>query len=167
MIIKALNIAAEAHRNQERKGTQLPYIIHPVSVCFMVAKYKTSKRAEELQVAALLHDVIEDTNLTFIDIATEFTPLVATLVQELTSDELEIKEIGKSAYLKKKMVAMSSYGLVLKLLDRLVNIMDRPSAKYVEDTKELLHHIEHNRKLTGTQRNIIEDLRMALSNSGF
>ncbi len=158
MVVKALNIAAEAHRGQERKGTQLPYIIHPVTVSYLLLKYKVSKKIEDLMCATILHDTIEDTNITFLNIAEEFSPLTATLVQELTSDVAEITRIGKLEYLKKKMVGMSSYGLVLKLLDRLANVMDAPTEQTKIDTKQLMLHIQYNRKLSGTHRNIITDI---------
>ena len=158
MIIKALNIAAEAHRNQERRGTKLPYIIHPVTVSFLLAKYKTSKYLEELSCASILHDCIEDTTLTFDDINNSFGPMVASLVFELTSDTDIIKEVGKNRYLMTKMTGMSSYGLTLKLCDRLANIMDGPSDQYQIDTTNLVKHIRKNRKLTKTQKRIIKDI---------
>lgn len=158
MVVKALNLAAEGHLGQERKGTGLPYIVHPVTVSYLLLKYKVSKKIEDLMCATILHDAIEDTSITFVDIAKEFSPLTATLVQELTSDQEEIKLIGKLEYLKKKMVAMSSYGLVLKLLDRLANVMDMPTEQTKKDTIELLDHITRNRKLSGTHHRIINDI---------
>lgn len=158
MVIKALDLAAEAHRGQERKGTGLPYIVHPITVSYLLLKYKISKKIEDLMCATILHDTIEDTGITFLDIATQFSPLTATLVQELTSDLEEIKLIGKLEYLKKKMVSMSSYGLVLKLLDRLANVMDMPTEKTRKDTIELLNCIVDNRKLSGTHYRIINDI---------
>ena len=63
-----------------------------------------------------MHDTLEDTPCSYIEIETEFGPLVASVVMELTSDEEAIKKIGKNEYLKEKMLNMSKYALTLKLV---------------------------------------------------
>jgi (p)ppGpp synthase/HD superfamily hydrolase len=73
-------------------------------VSYLVASYKKSKHLEELIVASMLHDTIEDTDATFIEIATTFTPLVASLVLELSNDSEQIKTMGKLEYQKKKLL---------------------------------------------------------------
>ena len=65
-IDRALSLSATAHRHQERKGSQVPYIIHPVHVAILLLRHDFP---EEVIVAALLHDVVEDTTLTIEDIA--------------------------------------------------------------------------------------------------
>lgn len=158
MIYKAIKFAEAKHDGQVRKGSNLPYVTHPINVSYLLAKFKQSKNLEELMVAAILHDTIEDTNTTFIEIATEFSPLVASLVLELTSDEKEIKRVGKREYLKKKMIGISNYGLVLKLVDRLSNIMDKPWKKYIEETEEIMAYISEKRTLTKTQTAIVAEI---------
>jgi len=60
--------------------------------------------------AALLHDTVEDCeNISLQEIAENFGYYVAALVDELTSNESEIKKIGKTDYLKNKMTNISSY----------------------------------------------------------
>lgn len=54
---RAILLAAEAHEGQPRKGTPIPYITHPVAVAALVARYGGN---EDQQIAALLHDVLED-----------------------------------------------------------------------------------------------------------
>lgn len=163
MLIKALHFAATKHQDQTRKCSGLPYVIHPIIVSFLLAKYKISKNLEELQVAALLHDTLEDTEANFIELATEFSPMVASLVLELTSDSEEIKRLGKNGYFKIKLLGMSKYALTLKLVDRLSNIMDEPSLQYSTDTLELIKHIENNRILTKTQENICNEIKHILT----
>lgn len=158
LIRKAIKFAAEKHKGQERRENKLPYIIHPVEVAFIISKYKSSKRLDELMAAAILHDTLEDTETNFIEISTEFTPLVASLVLELTSDMNEIEIMGKNQYLMKKMVGMSNYALLLKLADRFANISDNPTEKYKQDTKDMLTHIQNNRILTNSQISIIEEI---------
>ena len=155
MLIEAIKFASEKHKGQVRRGTGLPYITHPMVVSFLVQKYKESKRIEELMVAALLHDTLEDTDTNFVEIATLFSPMVAGIVLELTSDEEEIKRVGKNVYLIKKMLGMSNYALTIKLADRLSNVMDEPSEKYKKDTKTMIGEITKGRILTISQQEII------------
>lgn len=161
LVAKALHFAATKHKKQKRKGSGLPYIVHPVLVMYLLTKYKgNSKNVEALICAALLHDTIEDTDCTYAELEREFGPLVASLVMELTSDEEEIERIGKTAYLKKKLVGMSSYAFTLKLLDRLANVSDNPSDKYLESTLEILKHVNKNREyISDLQYRIMEDIR--------
>lgn len=77
LLDKAINYAVEAHRNTERKGKGLPYIIHPLEAVAIVATITTD---QEMLAAAALHDVVEDTEATEEDIRTEFGDRVARLV---------------------------------------------------------------------------------------
>lgn len=158
MTLKALLFAIERHEGQTRRGTNLPYITHPIAVSYLVAQFKRSKHLPELVAAAILHDVLEDTPTTFIELAERFTPLVASLVLELTSDQDEIDRIGKVEYLKAKMAGMSSYALTIKLADRLHNVSDRPTAKMVRDTLEILAHLRAIRRLTKSQEILSEQI---------
>lgn len=58
-IEKALRIAVEAHKDQTRKGDGSPYIVHPLMVAFKLQKYNFP---DAVIVAALTHDVLEDTD---------------------------------------------------------------------------------------------------------
>jgi (p)ppGpp synthase/HD superfamily hydrolase len=160
LIIKALQFAAERHQGQIRKVSGLPYVTHPIIVSELLRKYKTSKVLSQLIVAALLHDVLEDTDTTLTEISNKFGSMVAGLVLELTSDKEEIQKIGKNKYLKKKMLSMTSYALVIKLVDRLSNILDKPTQNYCKDTLGLISYIERKRKiLSKTHKKIIKDIR--------
>lgn len=53
----ALKVASKAHRNQTRKGTDIPYISHPVAAAMIVSEYTTD---ENTVVACILHDILED-----------------------------------------------------------------------------------------------------------
>lgn len=53
----ALKVASKAHRNQTRKGTDIPYISHPVAAAMIVSEYTTD---ESTVVACILHDILED-----------------------------------------------------------------------------------------------------------
>ena len=81
IITAAKMLAGEAHKGQTRKYSGLPYIIHPVEVATIVEE---AGGTDEMIAAALLHDVIEDTEFTYEDIAEKTSPKVADLVQGLT-----------------------------------------------------------------------------------
>jgi (p)ppGpp synthase/HD superfamily hydrolase len=74
---QALNLAARAHQGQTRKGTPIPYIVHPVAVAGLVARYGGD---EDQQIAALLHDVLEDGGLGYQREIAGFGPRVLDIV---------------------------------------------------------------------------------------
>jgi (p)ppGpp synthase/HD superfamily hydrolase len=158
LVLKAMQFAEKAHHGQKRKGSGVPYFYHPVTVAIIVASFKHSKHLTEILCAAILHDCLEDTALTFEKIAKEFTSLVAGLVQELTNDEAEIARVGKLEYHKKKLVGISSYALYIKLADRLHNVSDQPSEKMVVETIVLMEHLRKSRKLTKAQKAMVAEV---------
>jgi GTP pyrophosphokinase len=167
---QALDYATKAHAGQTRSGGE-PYIGHPVRVAQTIEKYKKSHNIDALIAAAYLHDTIEDTDTTHEALQDLFGGLVASLVLELTSDLEQIKKVGKKEYLAKKMAHdMSSYGLVIKLADRLDNVQDIATAKsqewrqrYKAETEHILDYIEKNRVLSGTHKKLIDLIRHKLS----
>lgn len=78
---RALLFAFRAHGGQERKYTGEPYITHPITVANIV---KTVDHTPEMVAAALLHDTVEDTNVTLTEIRAEFGEEVSRLVFWLT-----------------------------------------------------------------------------------
>jgi len=169
-ILRAIEFATIKHQGQKRRGTGADYIVHPIIVSELLRQYKSSKHINTLIIASILHDTLEDTKTDFVELATVFSPMVAGLVLELTSDTNEIdrlkKELGKdkakNAYMQRKLLGMSSYALVIKLVDRLSNIMDKPTSKYLVDTKELLVWLKDNRKLSKTQNRIVDDIMIEI-----
>lgn len=159
-LVKAFQFAAQKHKGQERRGSGLPYVIHPIIVSHLISKYKgDSTHIEDLQIAALLHDTLEDTDATYHEIEREFGPLVASIVMELTSDTEMIKKMGKNEYLIQKMILMSKYAFVLKLVDRFSNIVDEPGEAYVKKTLLMMSRLKDEREdLTDTQYEIILDI---------
>jgi (p)ppGpp synthase/HD superfamily hydrolase len=149
MFEKALEFAIKMHKGQKRKGTNMPYYRHPISVAENIEEIKKSKNLELLMTAALLHDTVEDCpGVTIQQIAEKFGYYVAALVDELTSDKKQIEKIGKTEYLKQKMEKLSSYGLVIKLADRRHNVEDmtgtpkRFQKAYTKETLAILDHLE-------------------------
>ena len=123
MIMRAFKLADQAHAGQKRKSGE-DYIIHPVAVASILAKYRMDT---ETICAALLHDVIEDTDTTHEDVASMFNPKVADLVEGVTKIgkiDYQSKEESQAEYIRKMVMAMSKdiRVILIKLVDRLHNM---------------------------------------------
>lgn len=167
MYQKALEFATLKHKGQVRFDGS-PYINHPIRVASNVRKFKKSKSLEILEVAAIIHDTLEDTDTTFDELVELFGVHVAYLVLEVTINEEMKKRLGKTTYLELEMRGMSSYGLVIKLCDRLDNVSDLDNAspsfrvKYVKETLEILNYVFLNRNLTRTHLDIIKSINRVI-----
>ncbi len=157
---KAIAFANKKHEGQERRVSQLPYIVHSIMVMSFVLKYKESGNIDNLCAAAVLHDVEEDCGVTHNELAKEFNESIARLVDELTNDEDEIRRIGKRRYLDRKLVKLSSYALVIKLADILVNTTDSPR---LEAVRRMVGHCKtlldkRGERLSSTHRRLIAEI---------
>lgn len=143
MIEKAYHIASEAHKDQKRKSGE-PYIIHPLCVAIILAELEMDK---ETIVAGILHDVVEDTVMTADEIAKEFSPEVALLVEGVTKltklnfsqDKLELQ----AENLRKMFLAMAKdiRVIIIKLADRLHNLRTmqyQSPQKQIEKSRETM-----------------------------
>ena len=122
-VVRAYQTAEAAHAGQTRRSGE-PYIIHPVGVAEILAELGMDTPTI---VAALLHDVVEDTGLTLEDVAAEFGDEAAALVDGVTKlDRISVssKEEQQAESLRKMLIAMASdfRVLVIKLADRLHNM---------------------------------------------
>ncbi len=78
-------MAAQLHRGQRRKTDDIPYVSHPYAVAWIVSHYTDD---EDIIIAALLHDVLEDVSgYTSQQMTEDFGPQVTTLVQQVTEPE--------------------------------------------------------------------------------
>ena len=78
MIDLAIEVAVRAHQNQVRKGTDIPYITHPMDVGIILAK---AGCPDEIIVAGILHDTVEDTAVTLDNIREEFGENIVSIVE--------------------------------------------------------------------------------------
>ncbi len=84
LIHKAIEFAAIRHKDQKRKGTELPYIVHPMEVMQIL----TENGCDEIViVAGILHDTIEDTETTYDDILENFGKEIADIVASESEDK--------------------------------------------------------------------------------
>jgi hypothetical protein len=91
---KAICVAAEAHKGQKRKGSGIPYIFHPLGVGAILAENGCSM---EVITAGILHDTVEDTDLTLSDIENMFGKEVATAISKPTVSLIVLFHIRTAA----------------------------------------------------------------------
>lgn len=122
-IIRAYHFAEQAHEGQMRRSGD-PYITHPLAVCKILADMHMDPQS---LMAALLHDVIEDTGVTKDDLAETFDPVVAELVDgvsKIGAIKFESKAVQQAENLRKMVLAMTKdiRVILVKLADRLHNM---------------------------------------------
>jgi len=123
MVSRAYECAKSAHEGQFRRSGE-PYIIHPLAVAKILAGLHMD---HETLMAAMLHDVIEDTNTTKEDLAAEFGGPVSELVDgvsKLTQIEFKTKAEAQASNFQKMALAMAKdiRVILVKLADRLHNM---------------------------------------------
>ena len=98
-LAEALAFALAAHGGQTRKGSQVPYVSHLLQVSGLVLEYGGDL---EQAVAALLHDVVEDTPATLAEVAAGFGPGVAGIVADCTDTQADETPEHKRPWLARK-----------------------------------------------------------------
>ena len=168
----ALEYSKVAHKTQFRKSGE-PYIIHPILVAAIVASITDD---ESMAIAALLHDVVEDTETTIEDVSSLFGKDVAHLVEGLTKiDHIRDAELIPSSSNEKLVVSALSFRkmllasiedvkvLVVKLCDRLHNMLtldalpEHKQQRIAEETLVVYAPISHRLGISFL-KNILEDL---------
>jgi len=171
-LLKALEYSKEAHKTQIRKSGE-PYIIHPILVASIVSSITND---EAMAIAALLHDVVEDTCITIEEISDEFGEDVAHLVEGLTKiDVIRDSELIPSTSDEKLIVSALTFRkmllasiqdvrvLVVKLCDRLHNMLtldalpEHKQIRIAEETLVVYAPIAHRLGISFL-KNILEDL---------
>jgi GTP pyrophosphokinase len=122
-ILEAYRLAERMHRGQFRKSGE-PFIVHPIAVTAVLADYGLDV---ETLVAALLHDTVEDTDLTLDEVRQRFGEQVALMIDGVTKlDRIKFgsQEEAQAATIRKMVVAMAQdvRVLLIKLADRLHNL---------------------------------------------
>lgn len=108
MVEKALHFAVLAHRGQKDKGG-LPFILHPVRVLIDLQR---KCALQVVQAAAVLHDVVEDTECTIEEIYADFGPVVGILVKYMTRIP---EEETHAEYIER--LADNTFAVQIKLAD--------------------------------------------------
>ena len=167
LIEKAYFIAKKAHEGQFRFSGE-PYIIHPVSVAIIL--YNLGMDGESMA-AALLHDVVEDTDMTKENIQEEFGEDVANLVEGVTKlgkVPIFTKEEQQAENVRKMLMVMSQdiRVIIIKLADRIHNMRTlsfmRPDKRRekAQETLEIYAPIAHRLGIRGVKEEL-EDLAIS------
>ena len=120
-LTKALLFAAEAHRNQRRKGAaQEPYLNHLVEVLDLLVQ-ATDGTDTDLLIAAVLHDVVEDTSATPEDVVENFGDRVAEIVRE-NSDDMSLPKAERRRARIAGMPLKSREARLVKMADVISNL---------------------------------------------
>ena len=135
LIMKAYNYAKENHGNQLRKSGE-PYIIHPIQVAYTLAELELD---DATICAALLHDVVEDTEVTHQDLINEFGIEIAEMVDgvtKLSKLNYESVEEAQVENYRKMFLAMGKdiRVIMIKLSDRLHNMR---TLKYLSRDRQI------------------------------
>ncbi len=170
-IAKALELSQEAHANQKRKSGE-PYVVHPILVAVITAYFSHD---EHMIIAALLHDVVEDTRFSLLDIQEQFgvdithivdglTKITEIREHELTSSKDKSKLLFSALTFRKMLVASIDdvRVMVVKLCDRVHNMLTLDALpldkqeRISEETLLVYAPIAHRLGIS-TIKNLLED----------
>jgi GTP pyrophosphokinase len=140
LIIKAYNFAEAAHESQVRNSGE-KYFVHPFQVALLLADLNMDTATI---IAGLLHDVIEDTNISYDKVREEFGEEIADLVDGVTKLkklQYKTKQENQAENLRKMVIAMAKdiRVIIVKLADRLHNMR---TLEYMTDEKKKEKAIE-------------------------
>ena len=164
---KAFETARAAHSQQTRKSGE-GYINHPLAVAKIVADIGLD---ETTVIAALLHDAVEDTDITVADVERDFGPEVAAIVDGVTKLDrirFDSKEEQQAATMRKMLVAMAKdlRVLIIKLADRLHNMRTiaamplEKQQRIASETLDIYAPLAHRLGMQGLKQQL-EDLAFA------
>lgn len=119
MLFDAIEFAARAHAGQYRKASKIPYLVHPLKVAEILIQHGC---AQEVVIAGLLHDTIEDTPIAFDTIAEQFGNHIAELVQAVTEPEKTESWHHRKQHTIETLKTAPNEVLQIALADKLDNI---------------------------------------------
>lgn len=123
LLIRAASFAAHKHRDQRRKdAAATPYINHPLAVALVLSSEGGIEDIETL-CAALLHDVVEDTETTPEELEREFGSEIGTIVAEVTDDK-SIEKADRKRLQVEHAAHISHKAQLVKLADKICNLRD-------------------------------------------
>ncbi len=168
-VAACFDFAAQAHGAQRRASGQ-PYISHPVAVCRILVDLLESRLDTTLACAALLHDVVEDTDTPITEVEKRFGRDVRGLVEgvtKLAGLHVDSPEVQQAENFRKMLLSMSRdlRVIFIKLADRLHNIrtiefLPRERAERIAvETRDIYAPLAHRLGMAGIKREL-EDLSL-------
>ena len=163
------DFAGHAHGHQRRDSGQ-PYLTHVVEVCRIVLDLFESRLDTTLACAALLHDVVEDTEVTLADVEKQYGKEVASLVEgvtKLSGLHFDSREAAQAENFRKMLLSMSRdlRVIFIKLADRLHNmrtiefLQEDRARRIAEETRDIYAPLAHRLGMAGIKREL-EDLSL-------
>lgn len=178
-VFNAIDFATKAHAGQFRKGTAIPYIVHPMAVGLLAYSYSNDT---DLACAGLLHDTLEDTKAVYADIEKHFNKRVADLVYSVTEENPDDPWKVRKEKALKRVKYYDHDQLTLKASDVIANCQDilRDYAEVGDDLwkrfnasgnkgnltdhyKKMLKTLSFRAEITGMKPKIIYDLNDTLT----
>ena len=159
LINKAIYWARKYHGDQKRKSGE-PYYSHPLEVAYMISEYKLKT---DIIAVSILHDIVEDTEVTVEMIEGTFGQRIAEMVDRLTRDRTDGSKLSIEQVLDKIYEKQDEEVLLIKLFDRLHNIQTIKSQSPEKQEKICKETIKHmlltcfyieNKTLADTLRDI-------------
>ena len=118
-IFDAIELAARAHRGQCRKGTNIPYMVHPLAVAKILID---AGCPEDVVVAGILHDTVEDTPLSLDEIRNRFGEAVARIVEGASEPDKSKPWEARKAHTIESLKTASEAVLLVSCADKIENL---------------------------------------------
>ena len=151
LLTEAIDWAAVKHRSQTRKDVdRTPYIIRPIGVCLILVQ-ETEVRNHEVLIAAILHDVLEDTQTTVEEMTVEFGNTITEIVREVTNPK-GLKSADAKEWQISHAPSMSQEARLVKLADRLYNLRDMHPPPACWDQAKINIYLDCSRRLVDSIR---------------
>lgn len=119
MLDTAIELAARAHRGQLRKGTDVPYIAHPFGVGLILAR---AGYDEEVIIAGILHDTVEDTDVTLERVEETFGARVAAIVRGCSEPDKDLPWEDRKHHTIEQLATASIEVQAVTCADKLHNV---------------------------------------------
>ena len=153
---KALTFAFKKYGNLKRKSEEIPYVVHPIRITAILRAAGFSEfEDEDIMIAALFHDLIEDTETSLEDIENYYGKKVASIVNELSKPE----HADKDEWLKSFKTA-SNEAKIVKMVDRIDNLMDINIGYWSTERKK--SYAKQGRIILETCEHVNEDIALEL-----
>jgi guanosine-3',5'-bis(diphosphate) 3'-pyrophosphohydrolase len=151
-LISALSFAAYKHRNQRRKDVEAsPYINHPIALAHVLS-VEGNVGDQDVLIAAILHDTLEDTKTTVAELRREFGKKIVGIVMEVTDNKKLHKSIRKRLQIEHA-PKLSKPAKLVKLADKICNLRDvvsNPPTKW---------RLKRRRKYFDWAKSVVDGLR--------
>jgi hypothetical protein len=166
--LKALKLASVKHKKQRRKGDSSPYVNHLLEVVNLLVD--AGYDDENLLISALLHDSIEDTNITIKLLKDEFGKEVASTVMQLTDDKSLSLTQRRETQLKKALFASKNVRLI-KLVDAISNASLLPPDWSLERAQSSLNHLKDLTEICSVEsenlaKSLFQTIEITFANHG-